>query len=59
MRYLVTYTDENGLQKAFYTNWFTAENNFNADVGMIVFDLIKRKYMTNSLDWNDIEEDHL
>ena len=59
MRYLVTYTDENGLQKAFFTCWFSVENNFNADVGMIVFDLIKRKYMTNYLDWNDIEEDHL
>lgn len=58
MQYLVTYT-ENGLQKAFYTNWFLPENNFNADVGMVVFDLINKKYMCNSLGWADIEEDHL
>jgi hypothetical protein len=58
MKYLVTYT-ENGTQKAFYTNWFDVENNFNPDVGMVVFDLINHKYMVNSLAWNDIEEDHL
>jgi hypothetical protein len=56
--YLITYT-ENGTQKAFYTNWFDPENNFNADVGMIVFDLVNHKYMVNSLGWTDIEEDHL
>jgi hypothetical protein len=58
MKYLVTYTD-NGKQRAFYTNWFDVENNFNPDVGMVVFDLINNKYMVNSLAWNDIEEDHL
>jgi len=58
MMYLITYT-ENGTQKAFYTNWFDPENNFNADVGMIVFDLVNHKYMVNSLGWTDIEEDHL
>lgn len=59
MRYLITYTDENGLQKAFFTCWFDVENNFNAEFGMIVFDLITRKYMVDSLQWQDIEEDHL
>ena len=58
MRYLVTYT-ENGIQKTFYTNWFDIENNFNSEVGMVVFDLINHKYMVNSLGWTDIEEDHL
>jgi hypothetical protein len=58
MQYLVTYT-ENGIQKAFYTNWFDIENNFNSEVGMVVFDLSNHKYMVNSLGWTDIEEDHL
>lgn len=58
MKYLVTYI-ENGLQKAFYTNWFDVENNFNPDVNMVVFDLINHKYMVNSLGWTNIEEDHL
>lgn len=58
MRYLVTY-QENGLQKAFYTDWFDVENNFNPDVQMIVFDLINLTYMCNSLGWTNIEFDHL
>jgi hypothetical protein len=58
MRYLITYTEE-GIQKAFYTEWFDIENNFNADVGMIVFDLAKNKYLTSNLVWLDIEFDHL
>jgi hypothetical protein len=58
MQYLVTYT-ENGIKKAFYTNWFDVENNFNSEVGMVVFDLINHKYMVNSLGWSDIDEDHL
>jgi len=58
MNYLVTYI-ENGIQKAFYTNWFDVENNFNSEVGMVVFDLVNHKYMVNSLGWSDIEEDHL
>ena len=58
MQYLVTYI-ENGLQKSFYTKWFDIENNFNSEVGMIVFDLINHKYMVNSLGWTDIEFDNL
>ena len=58
MRYLVTYTNE-GKQEAFYTEWFDIENNFNPEVGMIVFDLVKHKYLINSLGWIDIQEDHL
>ncbi len=58
MNYLVTYID-NGTQKAFYTNWFDVENNFNPQVGMVVFDLINHKYMVSSLGWIDVEEDHL
>ena len=58
MKYLVTYI-ENGLQKAFYTNWFDVENNFNSEIGMIVYDLINHKMMVNNLGWTDIEFDHL
>ena len=58
MQYLVTFID-NGIQQAFYTHWFDVENNFNPDVGMIVFDLINHKYIVNSLEWIDIPEDHL
>lgn len=58
MNYLVTYI-ENGIQKAFYTNWFDIENNFNSEVGMVVFDLVNHKYMVNSSGWSDIDEDHL
>lgn len=58
MKYLVTYI-ETGIQKAFYTNWFDVENNFNSEVGMVVFDLVNHKYMVNSLGWSDIDEDHL
>ena len=58
MKYLVTYID-NGIQKAFYTNWFDIENNFNSAAGMVVFDLINHKYMVNSLGWTDIGKDHL
>ena len=58
MKYLVTYI-ENGTHQAFYTNWFDIENNFNSEVGMIVFDLVKHKYMLNGLEWCDIEDDHL
>lgn len=44
MKYLVTYIDGE-LRKAFYTNWFDVENNFNTELGMIVFDLVNHKYM--------------
>lgn len=58
MQYLVTYT-KNGLQHCFYTKWFDPENNFDSEVGMIVFDLVNHKYMVNSLGWTDIEFDNL
>jgi hypothetical protein len=58
MQYLVTYI-ENGIQKAFYTNWFDVENHFNSEVGMVVFDLENHKYMVNNLGWSDIDVDHL
>jgi hypothetical protein len=58
MRYLITYTEE-GIQKAFYSEIFDVENNFDPDFGMIVFDLAEDKYLVNNLGWLDIEFDHL
>ena len=58
MRYLVTYL-ESGFPKAFYTDWFDSENNFNIGIGMIVFDLANHQYTSNGLDWIDIDFDHL
>lgn len=58
MIYLITYI-ENGTQKAFYTNWFERENNFNAELNMVVFDLVNHQYMDKNLVWTDIEQNHL
>jgi len=58
MRYIVTYT-ENQMQYCFRTAWFDSENNFNADVQMMVIDLATDKYTINGTDWLDIIEDHL
>lgn len=58
MRYLVTYV-ENGVHRAWYSNWFDVDNNLNEDIGMIVYDLINHKMIVNSLGWTDIKFDHL
>jgi hypothetical protein len=55
MRYLIT-TETN---KPFFTQWFIPENNFNASLGMIVFDLAKNLYTIDGTTWNEIEIDHL
>lgn len=52
MNYLIYYEG-----KAFYTNWFDADNNFRDD--MIVFDLLKRVYTDDGINWYTIEQDHL
>ena len=59
MQYLVTYTDSEGIQQAFYTHWFDVENHFNPQLSMVVFDLVNHKFMSGSLVWVDIQEDHL
>jgi hypothetical protein len=43
--------------KAFYTNWFDAENHYVT--GMIVFDLLDDSFTTDGVNWNEIPEDHL
>lgn len=56
MQYLIT-TEE--AYAPFLTQWFDAENNFNAEAGMIVYDLFTCKYTTDGKNWNDIQIDHL
>lgn len=56
MQYLITTTDGN---EPFLTNWYTHDNVFNIDVGMVVFDLVNRKYTNDGTQWKPIEEDHL
>ena len=55
MRYLIT----TNAQPPFLTGWFYAENNFNPEVGMIVYDLYKNKFTTDGKTWQNIEIDHL
>jgi len=55
MRYLITTKD----YSPFLTKWFDAENNFNADLEMIVYDLVENKYTTDGKKWHEIEIDHL
>ena len=43
----------------FYTNWFDAENHFNPELEMVVFNLLTGKYTTNGKDWHDITKDQL
>ncbi len=55
MRYLITTKAESpGL-----TEWFDADNHFNAEIGMIVYDLHKELYTTDGKNWKEIEIDHL
>lgn len=58
MQYLVTYV-ENGVHRAWYSNWFDVDNNFNEDIGMIVYDLHNDKFMSIRGEWESIKEDHL
>lgn len=58
MQYLVTYV-ENGVHKAWYSKWFDVDNNFNEEIGMIVYDLWNDKYMSKAGYWNTIVYDHL
>lgn len=54
MRYLITRPNA----KPFLSNWFDSVNHFDADLGMIVFDLASNTYTTNGKEWHDIKEDH-
>lgn len=60
MKYLVTTNDPlTGEKSAFYTDWFQADNHFNPDVGMVVFDLTHHLVTFDGETWQDIEIDHL
>ena len=56
MQYLIT---TNETDKPFLTDWFDAENNFNSDVQMIVYDLVNLVFTTDGKTWKPIDIDHL
>ena len=43
----------------FLTKWFDAENNFNSEIEMVVYDLYLNKYTEDGINWYEIEFDHL
>lgn len=55
----MTYLIITDSHEPFYTNWFDAENNFNKDENMIVFNLLSRTYTTDGKIWHQTKEDHL
>jgi len=55
MRYLIT----SNAGHPFVSQWFEAENHFNPDCDMIVYDLKALMYTTDGYNWQDIKEDHL
>ena len=55
MRYLITITDE----EPFMTDWYSNENHFVNECGMVVYDLYKMVYTDNGKTWKDIPKDHL
>jgi hypothetical protein len=56
MQYLIT-TKE--TDKPFLTDWFDAENNFNPNIEMIVYDLVNLVFTTDGKTWKPINIDHL
>lgn len=54
-QYLITTT----TQPPFLSHWFDPENHFNAEVGMVVYDLTNCQFTTDGKTWEDIAEDHL
>lgn len=56
MRYLIT-TKE--TYAPFLTKWYEAENHFNPDLDMVVYDLQELKYTTDGITWLDLEIDVL
>jgi hypothetical protein len=60
MKYLIIYEDPaTGGRSAFYTNWFIAENNYNAGYNMIVIDRTQHLITFDGETWQDIEDDRL
>ena len=46
MRYLITCKGH----EPFFTEWFDAYNNFNAELDMVVYDYVKVAYTTNGVE---------
>jgi hypothetical protein len=60
MKYLIIMQDPTTSERsAFYTNWFSAENNYNADYNMIVIDRTQHLITFDGEMWKNIEDDHL
>ncbi len=55
MQYLITTNDA----PPFLTKWFDAENHFNEDVGMVVYDLFNKQFTKDGVNWIKLEIDHL
>ena len=55
-KFLITTLDG---EEPFFTDYFNAENHFNLDIGMTVYNLIAGTYTTNGTNWTEIECDHL
>lgn len=55
MKYLIT----TNTSEPFFTNWFDAENHFNSNIGMIVYDLQNQKYTIDGINWSEILIDKL
>ena len=54
-RYLVTTKGD----EPFFTQFFTPENHFVPDGGMVVYDLVDRLYTDDGEEWFPIEVDRL
>lgn len=59
MRYLIVTNILMSRTPPFLTKWFDAENNFNSEIEMVVYDLYLNKYTADGKNWYNIEIDHL
>lgn len=55
MHYLIT----TSITPPYLTQWFDADNHFNPDVNMVVYDLERCVYTTDGYNWEPIQIDHL
>ena len=56
MQYLIT---TNTIESPFLTDYFDLESHFNRNEGMVVYDLVNRKFTADGTLWQPIEVDHL
>jgi hypothetical protein len=55
MRYLITSNADN----PYLTNWFSPQNHYIVNIGMVVYDLAKQVFTADGKSWQPIEIDHL